>query len=447
VWVKQAGGARSGDDGIAITILPSGSAVVTGMFDGSATFGPGELNEKTLIAEGTTGVFVAKYTADGDLVWAKGAGGESYNGGRAIASLPDGSVLVAGNVGPNAVFGKDEEEETVLGAATFIAKYNSTGRLVWVKGVYGWLSEGTGVAVSSDGLPVLVGSFLDAVTLGAGEVNETELISNWEDIFVAGYNPDGALAWAVSAGGEGDDEVHCVGSLGDGVVVVSGTYDEDIIFGRDEMNETILVATNTPSTRNVFIAGYSRDGTLAWAKKVGGRTVNGLAVLPQGSFLITGSYRGATVFGSGEPNETRLVADYGIYLALYNPDGTLEWVRSTGGDFDNSRNLISVSSEGSFVVAGNLAGTDTFGEGEDNEITFFTVDTGNFIARYNQDGSLLWAKNLGTTNGIHAIALLADGSSLITGNFGGTVTFGAGEPNETTLNGQYYDIYLMKIAP
>ena len=58
---------------------------VTGFFDGSATFGAGETNATTLTSAGDADIFVAKYDASGDLVWATRAGGTGTDVGNSIA--------------------------------------------------------------------------------------------------------------------------------------------------------------------------------------------------------------------------------------------------------------------------------------------------------------------------------------------------------------------------
>ncbi|MCX6358080.1 MAG: hypothetical protein NT045_09470, partial [Candidatus Aureabacteria bacterium] len=66
--------------------------------------------------------------ADGDLVWAKRAGGTDWDEGCGIASLADGSVLVTGWFSGTATFGSD----TLTSAGDrdmFIARYNPDGTL------------------------------------------------------------------------------------------------------------------------------------------------------------------------------------------------------------------------------------------------------------------------------------------------------------------------------
>ncbi len=59
-WAKSAGGADT-DEGYDISAFPDGSAIVTGYFQDTATFGAGEPNETVLASMGGYGIFVAKY--------------------------------------------------------------------------------------------------------------------------------------------------------------------------------------------------------------------------------------------------------------------------------------------------------------------------------------------------------------------------------------------------
>ena len=110
---KRAGG-TTWDYGRAVTTLVNDSFVVVGHFSGSAVFGPGELNETTLVSPGDDEIFVARYNPDGTLRWAKRAGGTRENKAFGVSSLSDGSIVVCGQIQGIATFGAGEANETVL---------------------------------------------------------------------------------------------------------------------------------------------------------------------------------------------------------------------------------------------------------------------------------------------------------------------------------------------
>ena len=259
------------------------------------------------------------------------------------------------------------------------------------------------------------------------------------------------LLWASSAGGTAWDQGCDIASFPDGSSVVTGSFAATATFGAGEPNETTLTSAGS---YDIFVARYNEDGTLAWARGAGGTASDdqlgfGIAAFPDGSSVVTGSFEISVTFGAGEPNETTLTAAATacpqanangicpeIFVARYNADGTLAWARSDGGPRFDTAFGIAAFADGSSVVTGNFDGTATFGAGEPNETTL--ISGGNpdiFVARYNTDGTLAWARSVVGTDFDRGmgIAAFADGSSVVTGLFGSTATFGAGEPNETTL--------------
>jgi hypothetical protein len=173
------------------------------------------------------------------------------------------------------------------------------------------------------------------------------------------------------------------------------------------------------------------------AVRAGGDQSDGIAITPRGdSYVVTGRFVGTTVFGQGEPNETTLTAaaaGFDIFVAKYDRDGALLWATRAGGgtNFDIGRG-IATAPGGESYVAGDFGGTAVFGRGEPNETTLTAAGSRDgFVAKYDDDGALLWATHAG--DGGQGIATAHRAESYVTGIFSGTAVFGQGEPNETTL--------------
>ena len=396
-WAKSAGG-TSFDRGNGITALTDNSVVVTGEYLGTATFGAGETNETVLtsVSAGNTDIFVARYNSDGTLAWAKSAGSTFGNVSNAITALTDNSVVVTGSYVGTATFGAGETNETVLTSGTsdiFVARYNSDGTLAWAKSAGGSVSFiqdiGFGITALSDNSVVVTGQYAGPATFGAGEAGATILTSvEASDIFVAKYNPDGTLAFAKGAGGTNADIGNSITALTDDSVVITGEFFESATFGAGETNETVLTAFG--GTSAIFVAGYNSDGTLAWAKSAGGTAFGGdkglgITTLSDNSVVVTGHYSQIARFGVGDPNETLLTSAgfSDIFLARYNPDGTLILAKSAGGAENDVGNGITALSDDSIVITGSYAGTATFGAGDPNETVLTSAGGADiFVARY-----------------------------------------------------------------
>jgi len=459
-WAKRASGTLD-EYSNGITTLSDDSTVVTGYFYGSTTFGPGESAETTLVSEGDADIFVVRYNTDGTIVWGKRAGGTgTYDYGNGITTLSDDSTVVTGQFYGSATFGPGESAETVLvsdGASDFfLARYNPDGTIAWAKRAGGTGGdEGFGITTLSDDSIVVTGHFQNLATFGPGESTVTVLESDgFLDIFVARYNPDGTLAWAKRAGGLNWEVGNGIATLSDDSTVVTGQFYATSTFGEGELNETVLVAGNWG---DIFVARYNSNGTLAWAKKAYGPAWNygsGITTLSDDTAVVTGMFAGSATFGEGEANETVLMAASAaadIFLARYNPDGTLAWVKNAGGTQSDKGNGITTLSGSSIVLTGYFEGTATFGEGEANETALVTDgELDIFVARYNPDGTLEWAKRAGgmiSDEGI-GITTLSDDSTVVTGYFQDSATFGPGESSETVLvSDGGFDIFVARFTP
>ena len=403
---------------------------------------------------------IAHYTpTSGELIWAKRAGGTEVDWGKEVATLSDDSIVVTGYFSGSANFGEGEVNETVLESYgetdIFAARYNSGGNLVWVRQAGGIDGDtGTGITVLSDDSFVVTGSTSGSALFGEGEANETTLeTGSNSNVFIACYEYDGSLVWARSAGDESSCYAYSICALSDDSTVVTGFFRQTVIFGKGESNETTLVSAGG---EDIFIARYDPDGRLVWANRAGGTTIMDCGVeivaLTDNSVAVTGEIRGTVTFGQGEINETVLVVEGNsdIFVARYNPDGTLSWVRQDGGGECEVGEGITALSDNSIVVAGLIKETAIFGQGEPNETVLTGVYHDMFIASYNPDSSLVWAENAGGSNSDigWGITALLDDSTVATGFFMGTANFGAGEPCETSLitNGKE-DIFIARYNP
>ena len=343
-WATQAGGSAE-DDGEGISSLPNGSSIITGEFEGQATFG-----NTTLTSAGNEDVFVAKLNADGSFAWAKQAGGTGDDEGEAISFFPDGSSIVTGEFEGQATFGS-----TTLTSAgdddIFFAKLNADGSYAWATRAGSPKDSDTGYAVTAlnDGSSIITGDFEDQATFG-----NTQLISaGGNDVFVTKLNADGSYAWAKQAGGTGDDEGYAITSLSDGSSIITGEFRGTATFGN-----TQLISAGDD---DIFIAKLNADGSYAWAARAGSSaedTGEGISSLADGSSIITGEFEGEATFG----NTTLTSAGSDdIFIAKLNADGSFAWVTQAGGTDVDVGEAVTSLRDGNSIVTGYFSGTATFG--------------------------------------------------------------------------------------
>jgi hypothetical protein len=191
LWARSARGSESSwGDGIALDA--AGNAYVTGELEGAAVFG-----DVALTSAGKMDVFVAKYSAAGEVLWARRAGGSEYVWGTAIAVEAGGNAYVTGVFEGTAAFGN----VTLTGAGDlelFVAKYSPTGEVLWARRGGGTEEDrGSGIAVDAGGYAYVTGYFEGTADFGDFTLES----AGSADVFVAKYAPDGSALWARRAGG------------------------------------------------------------------------------------------------------------------------------------------------------------------------------------------------------------------------------------------------------
>ncbi|MEA3458468.1 MAG: PKD domain-containing protein, partial [Candidatus Thermoplasmatota archaeon] len=147
-------------------------------------------------------------------------------------------------------------------------------------------------------------------------------------------------------------------------IYITGSFGGSATFGKGESCETVLVSDGSD---DIFLAKHNPDGTIAWAKHAGGTSGDaglGIVALSDGSTIVTGYFGGSATFGKGESCETVLVSDGSndIFVAKYNPDGTIAWGKRAGGMYYKDAGLgIVALSDGSTIVTGYFSGIADFG--------------------------------------------------------------------------------------
>src|SRR5690606_38757563 len=118
----------------------------------------------------------------------------------------------------------------------FIAKYNSTGNLVWAHQVAGGaiFSAGYGIALDASDNVYVTGEFTGLGYFGTTSVGST----GGSDIFVAKYNTSGSLLWVNHLGGPESDFGNSIAVDGSGNAYVTGGFRNSISFGNDWVNSS-----------------------------------------------------------------------------------------------------------------------------------------------------------------------------------------------------------------
>jgi hypothetical protein len=196
-------------------------------------------------------IFIAKYNANGDAVWAKGAGGSGNDDSRSLVVNSDADIYLTGDFeSPKITFDAitlvnfDSTSRTDV----FLAKYNTDGNLLWVQNATGAGTDyGCAVAIDSSG-NVYQAGYYSSGSLNFGSFSIQN--SGYQPVFVTEYNPDGEALWAIQSSGNSwiNNLSLDIGSGSNSSMYIAGKYSGQLYFGTDTINDPGL-----------FIAKFSEN--------------------------------------------------------------------------------------------------------------------------------------------------------------------------------------------
>jgi hypothetical protein len=359
-------GSTLGDVGHAVVAVPGGAVITGSFFDTVEGLGP-EGERIGLVAGSSPGpgiqrAFVARLTEGGQVRWTRPLPTQVLNIHPGVATTPDGSVYVAGLLQGTFDFGT-EVRTSATKVDVYVLKLSDQGQHLWVRTLphASQLGEGPALAAAADGSIFVNGRFAaDAATpRSPGDLSLARLL------------PDGSVAWNQRLG---DGGLTTVAAVGDGVVVAmnarsgpSGLYRYGLDGGEvvrrgwvGQIEPAALVAapdggvvmagmfTSFPIEADFasapqreagvsaggfdgFVARYRPDLTLDWVRtwgSCGWDRATAVAIAPDGSVEVAGSFVKTIDFDPGPGVDERSVEGAHAVLLSYGPDGTYRGART-----------------------------------------------------------------------------------------------------------------------
>ncbi len=275
------------------------------------------------------------------------------------------------------------------------------------------------IAVHTDGSVVVIGNFTDTVDFGGGGIAASS--SSFTDVYVAKYDATGAHVWSRKIGGVQADQAGSVGIDSVGDVYLTGRFRASI-----DVDGTILTATGSPDGFFIKLSGV--NGTRLAAQRFGGGALQSVvsATQPSGATAIAVSFTGTIDFGNG-PMTAQSGGD-DIAVARYSSAGMVVGSRSFGGTSQDTASAITFSGP-DVVVGGSFRGTANFGgsaltaQGAGDAFLAKYDTSVNHIWSYRHGGA-------DVMYGDSIVDIAADASAIyVAGQFAGTATFGGGNLN------------------
>lgn len=292
-----------------------------------------------------------------------------------VVTDQQGNVFVAGDFRGSASFGDKTlsyKETNPQSYGAFLAKYNNTGSILWVKPLFyndnfvtNFVKD---IAVSNTGdIYIALQVFNNSIASCLLKLNQNgDYYNNFTRLFANVF-------------------INCLGLDKNQNVFIGGNFDESF-EGKSYYNRA------AGETNRGFIAKYNSAGVLQpnWPQVFSGgksSSVDKLAIAKDNSVAITGIFSGNYNFGGNKS-----ISGPGTsqpFFSKYDTNGSMQWIQQDGigntGNVSNPNSIVT-DDENNPIVAINRNTTSsviTIGSKAFN----FPAALKSFIVRFNNDGS------------------------------------------------------------
>lgn len=474
-WAKGFGGTTANEYGTNIAMDDDNNVYLAGYISDTTDMDPSAAVYNLTAAQNSNGfvntTIIAKYNSTGALVWAKALNGTTgSNYANAISLDQTGHLVISGYCTDSVKFGTTTNSILVSNAALngYVAKYDTAGNFVWVRGIRGvdpthstYITSST---ISPDGSIYVTGSHTDTLKFTESTITLPPTGNVYWKAFLVKYNATGLVQWAKHFGSTGEYPY----AYSEGSVVQADSLNNVYVAGRfrykidlDPGSDSTIVYNDNQSA---FFSKFDASGNFKWGKAIVG-TGNGTATRIRmdkynGHFYLSGHVTGTLDFNPGIGVYNLTAASTSIsdaYFAKYDTAGNFSWANILTGLRNKAIGDLRPSRTSDHIyLLGHYNLKVDFDPGPD---TAFLYTSGNFvpniyIAKYDTAGAYEWATNLSSSDqnvsgGDVGVALTVDnvGGLFAMGTFKGQTDFDPGTgSNVLTSNTGSKDLFLAKFT-
>jgi hypothetical protein len=324
------------------------------------------------------------------------------------------------------------DEDTLTGSHdSFLAKYASTGELLWLRDIpcTGAIGIAALVLDQNNAVFYTLGTFEGSCLLDTVTVSATTGVG----VVLAKWNFEGHCLWARSIASSGlvFDLYGVVGNS----LVLDGSGELMVCLSTSPYGLTQVESEFMSS--GTFLGKYDGEGQALWWKPftefTGTEKSVSLYELEYHAGRIYG-YGAVTIpQGGGDTTTVDSIQIFGregrgFALVSIDPNtGVAEWFRLDGFPNGNAGyQQMSVDSHGNIVVVGSYGGTNSMAVFGTDTLSSAASYSKGFIAKYILSGNLLYVREFAGSNTFYfgGVDLSPDGYMAITGAFKGQIPLG-----------------------
>ncbi len=425
---------RAYAQGFCVTTDLCGNVYTAGGYGDSIAFGASTLYSPSN-ANGNQQIYLVKYDATGNVLWAVSGTGTQNQWPESIATDNNGNVYVTGQFqSPALIFGHDTLYQTPNSIPNnandgFVVKFNAEGNVLWARKFGGnWWDALGGLVADALGNLYIVGWFRsNSVDFGTytfqdgthENANNTVLIKcDSAANVIWAKNISWCWVSAITLDNKGD------------VLFDGGFWGSDSVkFGPNTVFSLDNVISGT--LQDFYIAKYDTGGTPLWANNTGITGINAdvctrISTDVLGNAYIAGGFTSDSVVLGNTTLHGDSAGDSYFFVEKYAANGQLVWAR--GGTSPAFAEALGTDTDNNTYVTGTFNAPEILiGNTVLHNPDSATSGSHIFLSKYDVTGNALWAMALGgdSDDYVYDLALDPGGNVYLAGWFSSdSIAFG-----------------------
>jgi hypothetical protein len=448
-WLNSIGSVKSDFD-IRIETDASGNVFAIGVFSDTMDIDPGP-GITNLISNGSTDIFISKWTSNGALLWAKSFGNAPGEVIQDLALDALGNVYLIGyffspvdfDPGP-ASFTLDAE----AGSGLYLLKLDGSGNFVYARSfrsAYYYIHSDQ-IAIDASQNVIIAGVFADTTDFDPG-LNTNIIIPQDLDYYILKLNAQGNFVWVKTSTGSDWAYINDLTLDKAKNIIFTGSFLADRDFDPGANTNSLTSAGGD----DAFVCKLDPDGNFIWVKKIGGASQErGLAVKTDYNMNI---YYSGTYFGTSNPVDldpgpgiaTYSSSSLGGFISKLDANGDFAWADV----FSESPFYIQslAVDNGGVYFTGRFIWDEDFDPGIGTDWQSSQGSWDIFIMKLDFYGKQIWYRLIGSQTTEQGTSVCVDNQNncYVAGTFSSTVDFDPDLGTASVTSKGAMDLFILKL--
>lgn len=283
--------------------------------------------------------------------WSIQIGGPGNDRGTKIVSDLNNNIYFTGIFEKNAFVTCNGSSDSIVSSGQediYFGKINPYGQMVWNLQFGGKGSDSpTDLMIDIQGNIYLSGLFQDTLFLES----DTLICSDYIDSFVVKFDSSGNVMWINQISGAGNQQCRSLNHDVNGNLIIGGFFTKTLEFSNYESP-----VFQSLGGFDAFIAKWTSQGVMEWVNILPGKAdvmIKDLMVDGQNGYYGLGNFTD-TIFYQNNQSFINSLGETDAFLFKYNEGGSLQWIKSFGGQYEDNAKCITIGGNEKVTIVGEF---------------------------------------------------------------------------------------------